>query len=67
VLWNTCVACVACLTENIEILIYVIQQAIDARKFHFDVDVVRAGVRGVDQEVEEDVLAELERWGCRVV
>jgi nicotinamidase len=42
-------------------------QAIDARKFQFEVDVVRAGVRAVDPEAEERVLAELERWGCRLV
>ncbi|EIN14268.1 Isochorismatase hydrolase [Punctularia strigosozonata HHB-11173 SS5] len=41
--------------------------AIDARKFHFDVDVVRDGVRGVDISSEESVLRELEQWGCKII
>jgi nicotinamidase len=40
---------------------------VDARKFQLEVDVVRAGVRGVDPAAEARVFAELERWGCRIV
>ncbi|KDQ56964.1 hypothetical protein JAAARDRAFT_178399 [Jaapia argillacea MUCL 33604] len=41
--------------------------AIDARKFNFEVDVVRAGVRAVDSDKENDVLGELEKWGCNII
>ncbi|EPQ54338.1 Isochorismatase hydrolase [Gloeophyllum trabeum ATCC 11539] len=41
--------------------------AIDARKFDFEVDIVRAGVRGVYSDKEETVLQELEKWGCKII
>ncbi|TFK50004.1 Isochorismatase hydrolase [Heliocybe sulcata] len=41
--------------------------AIDARKFELEVDIVRAGVRGVYADREEGVLKELEKWGCKII
>jgi len=41
--------------------------SIDARKFGFAVQVVRDGVRAVKQENSDMILAELERWGCKIV
>jgi hypothetical protein len=32
-----------------------------------DVDVVRAGTRAVDPRAADATLAELARWGCRII
>jgi hypothetical protein len=40
---------------------------VDARKFQLDVDVVRAGTRAVDPAAEDRTMAELARWGCRII